>query len=166
MVHSIEALRQHSTALLKHSRKLREDAGEARARSAKIREAAQRAQLSTCYRLAHAEVVLRRQDRATSSTDSVASPGSLSHSTITSPYVQTHMATVTHKVYALVRERPGITSEELAGRSAPTWTGHSGGSCRSGTSGECARGGTAPIITRSLISNTAEPRDARALIVR
>jgi hypothetical protein len=67
VVHSIEALRQHSTALLKHSRKLREDAGEARARSAKIREAAQRAQLSTCNRLAHAEVVLRRQDRATTS---------------------------------------------------------------------------------------------------
>jgi hypothetical protein len=44
----------------------------------------------------------------------VASPPARSlDSTITSPYVQTHMATVTHKVYALVRERPGITSEEL-----------------------------------------------------
>ena len=57
----IEALRQHSTVLLKHSRKLREHADEARARSAKIREAAQRAYLSACNRLAHAEAVLRQQ---------------------------------------------------------------------------------------------------------
>jgi hypothetical protein len=66
MAHSIEALRRLSRVLLEHSRKLREHADEARTRSAKCREAARRAQLSSDDRLAHVEAVRRRQDRATS----------------------------------------------------------------------------------------------------
>jgi chromosome segregation and condensation protein ScpB len=43
---------------------------------------------------------------------SVPPAGSLD-AAIASPYPRTPMATVAHKVYALVRERQGITSEEL-----------------------------------------------------
>jgi hypothetical protein len=112
MAHSIVALRQESDALLKHSRKLREDAGEARARSAKIREAAQRAQLSTCNRQAHAEVVLRRQDRDQQHLIPWR-PHRLALSTQPLRRRMSKRPWQPLRIKSLVRERPGITSEEL-----------------------------------------------------